>query len=161
MQMEIPGGLETITWYGRGPHESYWDRKDGARVGVWTGSVDEQFVDYSEPQENGNKTDVRWMSLTNDDGQGLLVIGEPLLAFSAHHYTTTDLEDAKYTWQMERRENITLSVDMQQTGVGGDDSWGARTHDEYTVWPEPLEYSFRLRGLRSGDEPADLARVKR
>ncbi len=119
MQMEVSGGFETVTWYGRGPHESYWDRKDGARVGVWTGSVDDQFVDYSEPQENGNKTDVRWMSLTNDDGLGLLVIGEPLVAFSAHHYTTADLEDAKYSWQMERRENITLSIDMQQTGVGG------------------------------------------
>jgi len=161
MQMEVPGGFETVSWYGRGPHESYWDRKDGVRVGLWNGTVDEQFVDYSEPQENGNKTDVRWMSLTNDEGVGLLVIGEPLVAFSAHHYTTADLEDAKYSWQMERREKITLSVDMQQTGVGGDDSWGARTHDKYTVWPEPLEYSYRLRGLRSGDEPADLARVKR
>ncbi len=161
MQMDVPGGFETVTWYGRGPHESYWDRKDGARVGVWSGSVEEQFVDYSEPQENGNKTDVRWMSLTNDEGVGLLVIGEPLVAFSAHHYTTADLEDAKYSWQMERRENITLSIDMQQTGVGGDDSWGARTHDEYTVWPEPLEYSFRLRGLRPGDEPTEFARVKR
>jgi beta-galactosidase len=161
MQMVVAGGLETVTWYGRGPHESYWDRKEGARVGVWSGTVDEQFVDYSEPQENGNKTDVKWASLTNEEGVGLLITGEPLFSFSAHHFTTEDLENAKYSWQMERRDDITLSVDMQQTGVGGDDSWGARTHDEYTVWPEPLEYSFRLRGLRPGDAAGELARATR
>ncbi len=162
MQMEVAGGFETVTWYGRGPHESYWDRKAGARVGVWNGTVDEQFVDYSEPQENGNKTDVRWMSLTDGEGRGLLVIGEPLIAFSAHHYTTDDLEDAKYSWQMERRDDITLSIDMQQTGVGGDDSWGARTHDDYTVWPEPLSYSFRMGPLHPSDPPAaEFARLSR
>ncbi len=88
MQMVIPGGFETVTWFGRGPHESYWDRKTGARVGIWSGTVDEQFVDYSEPQENGNKTDVRWVSSTNADGIGLLAVGEPLIAFSRpplHH----------------------------------------------------------------------------
>jgi beta-galactosidase len=162
MQLEIPGGFETVTWYGRGPHESYWDRKTGARVGVWSGTVDEQFVDYSEPQENGNKTDVRWMSLTDEAGAGLLVIGEPLVAFSAHHYTTEDLQTAKHSYEMGYREDITLSVDMQQTGVGGDDSWGARTHDEYTLWPEAMSYSFRLRPLTpSGSPPMELARTVR
>jgi len=155
MQLAVPGGFETVTWYGRGPHESYWDRKAGARVGVWSGTVDEQFVDYSEPQENGNKTDVRWVSLTNDEGAGILVIGEPLIAFSAHHYTTDDLENAKHSYQMEHREDITLNIDMQQTGVGGDDSWGARTHDEYTLWPEPLKYSYRLRPLAASGRAAD------
>jgi beta-galactosidase len=63
---------------------------------------------------------------------------------------------------MERRDDITLSIDMQQTGVGGDDSWGARTHDEYTIWPEALTYSFRLRGLTPSDpRPAELARFSR
>jgi beta-galactosidase len=151
MQMVVPGGFETVTWYGRGPHESYWDRKAGARVGMWFGTVDEQFVDYSEPQENGNKTDVRWVSLTNENGAGFLVTGEPLIAFSAHHYTTDDLETAKHSYEMEYREDITLNIDMQQTGVGGDDSWGARTHDEYTLWPEPMSYSFRFRPFTATD----------
>ena len=92
MQLTVSGGFETVTWYGRGPQESYWDRKAGARVGVYRGTVDEQFVDYSEPQENGNRTDVRWMTLTNRDGSGLLVVGTPLFGFSAHHFTTDDLE---------------------------------------------------------------------
>jgi beta-galactosidase len=161
MQLEVPGGFETVTWYGRGPHESYWDRKVGARVGVWSGSVDEQFVDYSEPQENGNKTDVRWLTLTNNDGAGLLVVGAPQIAFSAHHFTTDDLENAKHSFEMEYREDITLNVDMQQTGVGGDDSWGARTHDEYTLWPESLSYAFRLRPMTASDRAAmELARYK-
>ncbi len=159
MQLEIPGGFETVTWYGRGPHESYWDRKVGARVGLWSGTVDEQFVDYSEPQENGNKTDVRWVSLTNERGEGLLVVGEPLVGFSVHHYTTDDLQTAKHSYQMERREDITLNVDMEQTGVGGDTSWGARTHDKYTLFAEPMSYSYRLRPLAATDPPAaELAR---
>ncbi len=72
-----PTTFETMTWYGRGPHESYWDRKAGAAVGVYSGSVDEQYFDYSEPQENGNKTDVRWVSLTRADGVGLQAVGMP------------------------------------------------------------------------------------
>jgi beta-galactosidase len=162
MQLVIPGGFETVTWYGRGPHESYWDRKAGARVGRWSGTVDEQFVDYSEPQENGNKTDVRWVSVTNDEDVGLLVAGEPLIGFSVHHYTTEDLETAKHGYQMEYRQDITFNVDMGQTGVGGDTSWGARTHDQYTLWPEPMSYSFRIRPLAPSDPPAmELARRTR
>ena len=122
----------------------------------------EQYHPYPRPQENGNKTDVRWVSLTNDEGDGLLVVGAPLVAFSAHHYTTDDFENAKYRYQMQYREDITLNIDMQQTGVGGDDSWGARTHDEYTVWPGPLKYSYRLRSLIASDRPAmEIARFTR
>ena len=162
MQLAIPNGFETITWYGRGPHESYWDRKASARVGVYESTVDEQFVDYSEPQENGNKTDVRWVSLTNEDGVGLLAIGTPLIAFSALHYTTEDLEEAKHSFEMERREEITLNLDLQQTGVGGDNSWGARAHDQYTVKAGQLSYSFRLRPVSPKTAPAmELARLKR
>jgi beta-galactosidase len=160
MQMTVPDGFDTMTWYGRGPHESYWDRKTGAAVGVYSGTVAEQFVDYSEPQENGNKTDVRWVSLTDADGVGLLAVGMPLLGLSAHHHTTRDMEDAKYSHQMERRDFITLNLDLNQTGVGGDDSWGARPHDEYTLWPMPLRYSFRLRPISASDgSTTDLARL--
>ena len=161
MQLTIPSGFENVTWYGRGPHESYWDRKASARIGVYSGTVDEQFVDYSEPQENGNKTDVRWLSLTNEDGTGLMVTGAPLISFSAHHYTTDDLENAKHSYEMTYRKNITLNIDLQQTGVGGDNSWGARTHDQYTVWPKPLSYSYRLRPLMAGEVPMELARSNR
>ena len=150
MTMTLPEGLETMTWYGRGPHETYWDRKSGARVGVFKGSVDDQFVDYSQPQENGNKTDVRWVSLTNKNGIGLLALGRPLLSVSAHHYTTSDLDKAEHTYEMNRRPTISLHLDYKQTGVGGDNSWRARPHPWCTLYAQSYSYSFRLRPIDSG-----------
>ncbi len=134
-----------MTWYGRGPHESYWDRKSGAAVGIYRGSVDEQFFDYSEPQENGNKTDVRWVSLTNDEGLGLTAVGKPLLSISAHFYTTEDMEKAKHSYELERQDFVTVNLDYKQTGVGGEDSWGARPLPQHILQPDAYSYSFRLR----------------
>ena len=158
MQMTVPAGLETLTWYGRGPHESHLDRKDSARVGLYLGTVDEQFVDYSIPQENGNKTDVRWAALTNEAGAGLLAVGMPLLNVNAQHYTTGDLEDALHSYELTRQEYVVLNLDLDQTGVGGRDSWGARPDDDVTLWAKPYAYSFRLRAMQPGDDPAALAR---
>ncbi|MEE8452438.1 MAG: glycoside hydrolase family 2 TIM barrel-domain containing protein, partial [Thermoguttaceae bacterium] len=109
MQMTLPGGFEQLAFYGRGPVENYWDRHDCAPVGVYRSTVDEQFVDYSEPQENGNKTDVRWVALTNDQGIGLLAVGMPLLSVGASHYTHADLEGAAHTYEMTRRDTIRLN----------------------------------------------------
>jgi len=119
-------------------------------VDVYKGSIDEQFVDYSRPQENGNKTDVRWVSLTDDKGIGLLALGMPLLSLSAHYYTTSDMEEAKHKFGMTRRPYITLHLDYKQTGVGGDNSWRARPHEWCTLWPKPYTYSFRLRPIEIG-----------
>jgi beta-galactosidase len=160
MQMTVPAGFERFTWYGRGPQETHWDRKLGARVGVWSGTVDEQFVDYSEPQENGNKADVRWAALEGEGGAGLLVVGMPLLNVSALHYTTADLEGAKHTFEMTKRDFVTLNIDLEQTGVGGDNSWGARPHGWCTLAPKPYSYSFRLRPFSRGEAPAELARQR-
>ncbi len=157
MEMSLPSGLENIRWYGRGPHETYWDRKSGARIGLYSGSVDEQFVDYSRPQENGNKTDTRWVSLTNQEGVGLLAMGMPLLSVSAHHYTILDMEKAKHKFEMTRKKFLTLHLDFRQTGVGGDNSWGARPHEWCTLWPKPYFYSFRLRPIElEKDDPMDI-----
>ena len=144
LQMQLPGGYETITWYGRGPHEAYCDRKEGAQVGVYSGTVDEQYVPYIVPQENGNKTDVRWVALTDRDGVGLLAVGIPLMEVSAHHFTTEDLTDAKHTYELKRRDHIVLNLDYKQSGLGGA-SCGPGTLPQYLVEPRPLEYSLRLR----------------
>ncbi len=161
MQMTVPGGFETMTWYGRGPSESYFDRKDGYAVGVYSGTVDEQFTDYSRPQENGNKTDVRWVALTNDKGIGLLAVGDPLLSVSAWHYTIADLEGAKHTFEMTRRDDITLNLDYRQMGVGGDNSWGARPHPEYQLRDKQYKYQFRLRPFSATEaKPMALARER-
>ena len=154
LKMTLPEGFETMTWYGRGPHESYWDRKTGAPVGIYSGSVEDQYFDYSEPQETGNKADVRWMTLTNDQGIGLMAMGSPLLNVNALHYTTEDIEAAKHKYEMQHREFITLNLDYQQTGLGGDNSWGERPMEKYTLKAKPYQYSFRLRGLNVNQQSA-------
>lgn len=150
LQFSIPGDYNTFTWYGRGPHENYWDRKEGAPVGLYSGTVDEQYVPYIKPQENGNKTDVRWMSLTNENGIGLLAVGMPLFEVSAHHFTTEDLAKAKHTFELKRREDITLNLDFRQCGLGGG-SCGPDTLPKYLINPEPVHFSLRLRPLSSKD----------
>ena len=82
LQLHLPEGYEQLTWYGRGPHETYVDRNEGAQVGVYRSTVDEQFVPYVVPQENGNKTDVRWVTLTNTDGMGIHASADRLLEVS-------------------------------------------------------------------------------
>ncbi len=158
MQMTIPAGFGQFTWYGNGPEPTYWDRKTGGRIGEYTSTVDEMFVHYSRPQENGNKTDVRWLTLTNEDGIGIMASGEPVLSTSAWHYTIHDMETVDYEYEMPYRDFITLNLDYKQTGVGGDNSWGARTHEEFTLWPKEYSYSYRLRPVDlNAMNPADLA----
>jgi beta-galactosidase len=144
MQMAVPGRFDKLTWLGRGPHETYWDRKTGAAIGLYSGSVAENIHTYARPQENGNKTDVRWMALTDDDGVGLIAVGMPTIDISAWPYTMDDLEKAAHIHDLPGRDTITVNLDYRQMGVGGDDSWGARTHPEYTLPAKPYTYSFRL-----------------
>jgi len=145
MQMAIPGEFSTMSWFGRGPNESYWDRKTGSAVGLYSGPVEENFHPYVRPQETGNKTDVRWLALTNKKGAGLLAVGMPLLSASAWPFTMEDLQKATHTNELPRRKTITVNLDYKQMGVGGDDSWGARTHPEYTLPAKTYSYKFRLR----------------
>ncbi|MCZ6695283.1 MAG: beta-galactosidase small subunit, partial [Acidobacteria bacterium] len=144
MQMTLPGDFQRFDWYGRGPHETYQDRKSGARIGRYGGVVDEQFVEYSRPQENGNKTDVRWVLLSNDDRIGLLAVGHPLLEVSAWNFRLEDMEGVRHHHMMTRRPFVTLNLDLKQMGVGGDTSWGARPHAKYLLPPQEYGYSFTL-----------------
>ncbi len=161
MQMAIPAQFSTMTWFGRGPQETYWDRQTGAAVGLYSGPVEEQIHLYVRPQENGNKTDVRWIALTNQRGRGLLAVGIPLLSASAWPFSMADLEKATHINELPRRDFITLNLDYRQMGVGGDDSWGARTHPEYTLPAKPYSYRFRIRPYspEMGDVPS-LARYE-
>ncbi len=155
LQMTLFGEYERFTWYGRGPHESYSDRKAGARVGVYDGTVDEQYVPYIVPEENGNKTDVMWVSLTDEEGAGLLAVGAPVLEVSAHHYTTEDLTVATHTYELERREDITLNLDYAQSGLGSA-SCGPGRLEQYQLRPQELRYRLRLRPFGKGDRPEVL-----
>jgi len=138
-------GLENISWFGRGPAETYIDR-GFERIGLYRSTIDKEWVDYSKPQENGNKVDVRWVTLTNAQGIGIRATGEEPLSVEARHYTKTDLERAAYTFMMQRHPETFLNLDMKQMGAGGIDSWS--TH----AWPmgpyridSAQPYSFRYR----------------
>ena len=146
MQMAMPGRFNKMTWLGRGPQETYWDRNTGAAVGLYSGRVEELIHDYVRPQENANRTDVRWVAFTDEDGFGLLAVGMPLLYASAWPYTMEDLEKAKHIHELPRRDTITVNLDYRQMGVGGDDGWTerARPHPEYRLPLKTYSYSFRL-----------------
>jgi len=157
-ELVLAPGLENISWYGRGPAETYIDRQF-ERVGVYHSTVDKEWVDYSRPQENGNKTDVRWVRFTNAQGVGLKASGEPLLSVSARHYAKEDIERAAYTFQMQRRPQIFLNLDARQMGVGGIDSWSPN------AWPlpayridadQPHRFRYRLEPV-AGPEPRSPA----
>ncbi|MEV0636564.1 glycoside hydrolase family 2 TIM barrel-domain containing protein [Streptomyces sp. NPDC050619] len=153
-------GLEYLRYYGRGPEENYWDRNNGTDVGVYSGTVSGQWTSYIRPQENGNKTDVRWIALTGRDGVGLLVSGEPLLEASASHFTPEDLSvGARHDYQLTPREAVVLRLNHRQMGVGGDNSWGAHTHDEYKLFANrDYAYSYRLRPLTDPDRAMTASR---
>ena len=142
MQMKMPNRYATMKWYGRGSHESYWDRKTGAAVGTYKEKVTEPDHVYVRPQENGNRTDVRWMTLTDKLGRGIKITGMPLLSVSAWPYSMEDLAGAWHPYEIPERDFITLNIDYKQMGVGGDNSWGAKTHPEYTLPAKEYEYEF-------------------
>ena len=158
LTMTLPPGFEQLTWFGRGPHENYRDRQEGAAIGLYGGTVDEQYVPYIVPQENGNKTDVRWLALANEEGVGLLAAGSQPLEFSAAHYTADDLFAARHTHELQRREEVILHLDALQMGLGGA-SCGPPTLEPYLIVPGTFSFAVRLRPfLLSSNDPADLAR---
>ncbi|UCF44429.1 MAG: DUF4981 domain-containing protein, partial [Planctomycetota bacterium] len=160
MQMAMPEEFSTMRWYGRGPHETYWDRKTGAAVGEYSGEVEELTHKYVRPQENGNRTDVRWIALTSKEGAGLLAVGMPLLSVSAWPYPMWELEGARHINEPRKGDMITVNLDYKQMGVGGDNSWGARTHPEYTLAAGAYSYKFRLRPYTpSMGDIASIARI--
>jgi beta-galactosidase len=152
-QILLSPSMERVKWYGPGPQESYWDRKDGVRVGLYSCSVADLYFPYVKPQENGNRADARWMVLTDRKGLGLLVSGEPTFNFSIHRYSLDNLTNAKHSIDVQDAGYVTLNVDFQQAGLGGDDSWNPRTHPEYQLSAKHYEYGYRIR-------PIDLQQQK-
>jgi beta-galactosidase len=174
MQMQLPEEFSNLKWFGRGPHENYSDRKTSAEVGIYESAVADQYTSYIRPSENGYKTDTRWLLLTNNDETGLLVIGDPLICFSALNYIHDDFEspgklsqyrkDAKsantHTVDLKPRDLVNLNIDYGQMGVGGDDSWGAMIHEKYRLLDRKYEYSFRMRPVTKEDNVPELTKQK-
>jgi beta-galactosidase len=144
----LDGDFQNLEWYGRGPHESYWDRKKGVKLGLYSGKVEEQYVPYLKPQECGNKTDVRWVEILSDRGAGMRITGVPCFEFNALPYTARELEEADHGYKLPKSDKVILCVNNKQMGVGGDDSWEAKTHPEYTLFANRIyEYSFIMEGI--------------
>jgi len=172
MQMQLPEEFTNLKWYGRGPHENYADRKTSAFIGLYESTVADQYVPYIRPQENGYKTDTRWLTLTDDNGTGILVTGEPQFSFAALNFIHDDFEspgrlsmyrrDAKsantHTDDVKPRDFVNLNIDLMQMGVGGDDSWGARIHPQYRLLENSYKYSFRIRPIVREDDVLKLAK---
>ena len=150
LQIHLPEGFEQLAWYGRGPHETYVDRKEGAQVGIYRGTVDEQFVPYVVPEENGNKTDVRWVTLTNADGLGLHASADRLLEVSTHHFTPENLTAAQHPHELVRRPEVILHLDYGQSGLGSA-SCGPGRLEKYRLRPEEVRYCVRLRPFSAND----------
>ncbi len=159
LEMVIPKAFDNLAWYGRGPHENYWDRKKSARVDLYKSKVKDQFVNYIKPSEMGNKTDVRWLTLTDDEGVGLVFTGEPTFEFSALHHSIEDLERAKHPYELPTRDEIFLHINYAQMGVGGDNSWGAKTHPDFTLYANRIyTYTFRFKTIYGRGGNFELAR---
>jgi beta-galactosidase len=165
MRFTMPAGFDSVAWFGRGPHETYWDRKTGAAVGLYRAATDSMGHPYGRPQETGTRTDVRWMSVTNGSGVGLLAAGMPLLEASALPYLQEDLDEGqvkinRHATDVPRRPLTEVRLDWHQMGVGGDNSWGARQHEQYRLPVRVYEWGMRLRPFSRADGPPfSLARA--
>jgi beta-galactosidase len=157
MRMTLPEELDQVKWFGRGPLENYRDRKTASFIGLYEKTVEELYFPYISPQENGNRTDTRWIAFTNEDGNGLLVTGMPVLSWSALFFTQEDLTQKRrgtlHCWQLRPEDFISVNLDLKQMGVGGDNSWGAWPHVEYRIRPQAYAYQYRLSPLKAGEDP--------
>lgn len=161
MRMVLAGEYDRMTWFGRGPHENYWDRKSSADIDLYKATVWEQYHPYVRAQETANKTDVRWVALQNASGEGLLIRSarEPL-EVSAWNFPIEDLyyipsmTKHVHGGSIEKKDMVWLNIAGCQMGVGGDNTWGAQTHPEYTITPTAREYSFLMIPVDGGTDLA-------
>lgn len=149
LQLTMPDGFDQFAWYGLGPHECYVDRKQSGKLGVYSGSVQDQFVNYIHPQENGNKAEVRWASVTNRLGTGFLIGGLPLLNVSAHHYSPEQLAAAKHNYDLKPMKATVVNMDYEQAPIGNHSCGEAPPLDKYILAPKEMSYSLRLRPFSS------------
>ena len=153
MRMILNKGFDQLSYYGRGPWENYQDRNTAAFVGIYDDVVSDQFTwEYIRPQESGYKTDTRWITLSNDQNDGIRIFGDQPISFSALNIPTEQLDpgltkDQRHPTDLEPQDEIFLHVDLKQRGVGGDNSWGALPHEPYRLTDQTYSYSFVLKLL--------------
>jgi beta-galactosidase len=164
--LTLPNKFKNISWYGRGPHETYWDRKSSGKIRIFSGLINDQFHRYPRPQETGNKTDIRWMKLESDMiSLTVQTLDDNLLNGSAWPFDTSELDfvagkdggvsasglvpvTSRHGADIKIGPTIQWNIDHLQMGVGGDTSWGRLVHKEYTIPPKEYQYSFIIKPNR-------------
>lgn len=145
MRMRIPENYNTVDWYGRGPFENYPDRKTASFIGLYQLKLENFIVNYAAPQDNANRSDVRWFTFGTQNNGVIKITGLQPLNFRAWPYAEEDLESARHDYELPKRDFINLNIDLNIHGVGGDDTWGAKTMDKYTnAGNKPYHYGFVL-----------------
>ena len=153
MNWILPEGFETIEYYGNGPLENYQDRNDAAPTGIYKQTVAQQFYPYIRPQENGNKTGIRWYKITNNKGKGLMIQSDILLSMSALHFFDADLDDGdqkhqQHSGDLKPRKETQLHIDLAQMGVGGIHSWGTWPLVKYRLPYQNYDFKFIVKPLK-------------
>lgn len=142
-KFKIPLSMNYMKWYGRGPHESYIDRKHSALIGIYEGYVEDQFEPYEYPQETGNKLDTRWVSFKDINGNGLFIAMNQPVPFSALYFTSNELDRATHQKDLIPDGSICVNIDAAQSGVGNH-SCGPEPLEKYKLFPEKKTLKFRL-----------------
>lgn len=158
LQLTLAHDLCRAGWYGRGPHESYPDKKESARMGIWRSDVCDLHEPYVRPQENGAHADTRWVSLTDDVGQGLLVCGDGF-SFTAHHYTDAALTAAEHDYELSEEDLTVLSLDARMGPLGSNSCGPEPLERDRLYLKEPVSFSLAIQPYnRQSGEEADLLR---
>ncbi|MEK8317677.1 beta-galactosidase subunit alpha [Escherichia coli] len=151
--MGINGEYDQVAYYGRGPGENYADSQQANIIDIWRSTVDAMFENYPFPQNNGNRQHVRWTALTNRHGNGLLVVPQRPINFSAWHYTQENIHASQHCNELQRSDDITLNLDHQLLGLGSN-SWGSEVLDSWRVWFRDFSYGFTLLPVSGGEATA-------
>ncbi|SER90590.1 evolved beta-galactosidase subunit alpha [Gracilibacillus ureilyticus] len=160
LQLKIPDKMNQVTWSGRGPGEAYFDSKQASRFGIWKRTVEEMYTPYAYPQEFGNRHQVKWASLYEESGTGLMVIGAPVFDFSAHPFDMRNLDHAKHTYELLEDGCITLNLDYKQHGIGSA-SCGPDVLEKYQLKTEDFRFSIRLVPYQKNEiSAAELAKTE-
>lgn len=146
IQLYLPKEFYYVIWYGKGPHECYVDRKESGIIGIHRGTIEDLYTPYVKPQENGNRTEVRWVCFCDKIGRGIYIYGEDLFNFSAHFYTPEDFEMAKHTHELIPRDFIILNVDYKHHGLGNG-SCGPGPLPQYQLKLENFDFNISFKPL--------------
>ena len=147
LMFKFDADYDNVKWYGLGEAETYADRRRGAKLGVYANKVADNMAKYLVPQECGNKCDVRWATITDRKGRGMIFMGDEMY-FNALPYTPHEIENALHEYELPQVHYTVVRVAQGQMGIGGDDSWMSKPHPEYLLNAQGRkEFTFCFRGI--------------